>query len=222
MRHLIKLARLLAATLAAPLFASDNVVTYDFESPGEARLTPRPGPSAAGITAEPIARHNLNPDNSLYKYGDSWALAAKILSNSQTQGAYSVGQTLDNATYLSVKLTVNPGRTLSLDALSFQAAAGGETGPRAFYVFSSLTGFAAEKLLLEDRMDIGGGGALPSRTVALRDGLKDYRVPLDAPPFQNIAGGTGVEFRIYIQTATPGQSIDFDNIVLSGATGAAR
>ncbi|AHF91747.1 anchor protein [Opitutaceae bacterium TAV5] len=208
----------LAAGLAAATLPAVTLVTYDFEDTGDL-LKPDAASIATGVSAGAITLNNLGTGtgSGYYTYGSNRAIT---LLPGTAQTSYSVSTVLSNATYLSIKLTVEEGYRLSIDTLSLQAAAGGSAGThRAFYVFSDLTQFTApvgsayaNVLLFDRRNQSGFPGTLPIRS----EGLKDYSVTLTDSAFKNIAGGTEVEFRIYIQTDSIDRSVDFGNITLTG------
>lgn len=203
------------AALSTSALPAVTLVAFDFENTSNL-LAPDAANIAQGVSVQSITLNNLGSGSYNYTSPANRALA---LAPNAAQTSYSVSTVLANATYLSVKISVEEGYTLSLDSFSLQAASGGAAGThRAFYVFSSLTGFstgasAYSNVLLFDRRDVTGfPGTLPIRSA----GLKDYSVTLTDPAFRNIASGTEVEFRIYIQTDGADRSIDIGNISLAG------
>lgn len=211
------LALVIAAGFAVITLPAVTLVTYDFEDTGNL-LSPSSGISE-GLATGSLILNNVSSSGSR-SYGTNRAFY--ITPNAAITDNYSVSSTLTNGTYISLQLTVAEGYVLSLDSLGLQAASGSATGThRAFYVFSDLTGFSTGEstyshVLLYDRRNVTGfSGALP-----VYPALGDYSANLNGiSAFQSIvgaAGGTKVEFRIYIQSDGTGRSVDFGSISLNG------
>lgn len=210
-RPVLKLSLLLVSLLSVPFASAASVATWDFEgSTLDNALQSRT--ASAGVTASVVGHNNLN---NVLRNNVNYPTLALTVSPAVAQSSYGFSTAIANASYLTVSITVAEGSVLTIDGISLQAASGTSNNPdtsvRAFYVLSSLTGFAAEpaNILLQDSVADGMG----SRAT----GLSDHSVTLTSPAFQNIAGGTSVEFRIYIQTAGTTQNIEFDNISISGS-----
>ncbi len=175
-----------------------------------------PGDIALSNITEGLKGSSLHPVRLPTQYPESQAFG---FAPANAQTTYSLATTLANANYLSFTLTPEAGGALALQRLTFQAASGASTSgggsKRAFYVFSSATGFdEADVLLLDSTTEIspGVGGTLPD----VRGVFADYEVNLsDHPAFAHIS--EPVEFRIYIQTNGSTLVIDLDNVLVFGA-----
>jgi hypothetical protein len=163
----------------------------------------------AGVTATNLLKKNLtnaSPVNTVTYGGNS----AGTWTTGTAQAAINIDTTLTNANYITFSVTPIEGSSMTIESISFGAAASSNSTVRSIYLFSSATGFTASDLLLSDANALGGG------TLALRAGgvLSSYSLTLTDPAFTGITGAT--EFRIYLQTGSANQDIDFDNITLNG------
>ncbi len=123
------------------------------------------------------------------------------------ESSLSLANTLTDGTYFSFTITPSSGTDFSLTSLSFLAAAGGSSTPRAFYVFSSIDGFSASNLLLSD-----------STSGTLKVGaanLTSYSLDLSGAQYQNLT--EAVTFRIYIQSPGATSSLLFSDILVAGS-----
>lgn len=213
----MKLIRNLILAITASLWvftlSASTLVTWDFEGASNSAIL-KSYTATEGITASDVGTHNLN--NVLRNNTNYASTAVTISPATAITTGYSFSNTLNNGAYLSFSLTVAEGYSLSIDSVSLQAASGSsntsDSSVRAFYVLSSLSGFSneSEKILLQG----SNADGLPTRASGA---LKDFSTPLSSSVYQSIAGGTTVEFRLYIQAAGNTQNLEFDNFILTGS-----
>lgn len=155
------------------------------------------------VTVTPITPKNLTK-GSLTLDGEN----GRVIVFQPSRASSDPATTLSNQTYFSVIVSPKGGAPLWLDTLRFEAAAGGATATRTFRVFSSTTGFDAARELVSDT---NGGGDLVTQPQ-----LRSYTVDLKDPRFQSITAA--VEFRFYVETTAPYQTLVFDNITITGVS----
>ncbi|WP_043584464.1 hypothetical protein [Geminisphaera colitermitum] len=194
------LAAILALIPAADLRA-DDIVHYNFNTTGDAALALRD--TATGITSTAITYNNLARNST--GTGDDRLVTFAPTEGHQGNADSSAATTLTAGTYFTFTITVDPGKTLSLDSFSIDAYANAN-GNRAFYVFSDKTGFTAADVLLAK-----------SQTTGLSTTQSTFSIPLTSvTALQNLTAGQSVEFRIYVQTDNTTRTIVFDNVKLTG------
>lgn len=196
----MKTVHILSTILALTVITGRGAVLVSYDIAGETV----PEIVAPTFVDENISASDLTPNRVTLSLGAGEQLVAQLSSGFYSQSTLSVDTTLTNANYFSFTVTPDAGQMISLTNLTLQGRAGGATTPRAFYVFSSASGFSSPDLLLS--ATTGGGG--------LTTTLADYTVPLSSPEFQNLTGS--VEFRIYVQLPSGTSGVNFDNIVLNG------
>ncbi len=213
----VRLLTILAALVAAPALSAAVLVSFDMStlvgtgaSKGVAVTT-----LDSGVTSTSILKNNLSltsPVNTVL-YGGN---ASGTWTTSTAQAAINVATTLTNANYITFTVTPLEGNSMTIDSITFQAAASSNSTVRSIYLLSSATGFNASSVLVSDA-NAAGGGTLPLRSGGVL-GSYGYTVTASDPLFTDIT--TATEFRIYLQTGAAGQDIDFDNIVVNGSVSA--
>jgi len=102
--------------------------------------------------------------------------------------------------YFEFTVTPQPGISLDLAELDFQAAMGGTTTPRGFGLFSDRDNYATALVTAD----------IPT----IRPNWTQYFADLSGPLFQDLTGP--VTFRMVIYAPSSGSSIEFDNLTLFG------
>jgi len=112
-----------------------------------------------------------------------------------------------NNAYVFFTVTPNPGFALNLTGFSTQVGRGGLGGNRATYIYDSVDGFTAGGSIT-NLVTVANDATLsrPNSTTIMAD--------LTAGRYQNLTAP--IEFRFYLATDGGGQSMDFDNVVLTG------
>jgi hypothetical protein len=170
----------------------------------------------SGLTSTDLLKNNLtsaSPTNAITNYGVGTKVS--VWTTNSAQPTIDVATTLANANYITFTVAPVAGNTITLESISFQAAASSNSTPRSIYLLSSVTGFTSDAVLLS-AANAAGGGTLPLRSGGV---LGSYTYTFIQPGAVDIS--TPTEFRIYLQTGAAGQDIDFDNIVLNGTVAAA-
>lgn len=195
----LPVALALLCVLPALSFA-DTLVSYSMTGGAEAIFDATE--TSPLVTVTPITPKNLTK-GSLTLTTENGRVIVFQPSTASTDAA----TTLAIQTYFSITLSPKDGKPLRLESLRFDAAAGGATTTRTFRVFSSITGFDASRELVSDT---NGGGNLVTQPQ-----LKSYTVDLKAPRFRSVKDE--IEFRFYVETTAPYQTLVFDNITVTGA-----
>lgn len=126
--------------------------------------------------------------------------------------------------YFTFSVTANAGYEITLDSISFQAAAATSNAAanRSFYLVSetSAANFTSGSTVLLTDKTPNAGGTLPlqNATNAINTIPKDYSVSLAS--LGVIGEGETRFFRFYLQTDTASQGIAFDDIVVNGTVSA--
>lgn len=203
------------------------IVDYKMTASGQgltSAVTPAPTSVAANVVATSLANQlGAGPGGSNnYNNGTDrvsfWATASGT-STVTYAAAFSSGN------YVAFSVTANAGYAITLDSISFQAAAATSTATanRSFYLVSATSpaGFTnASPVLVSDKTP-NAGGTLPlqNATNAINTIPKDYSVSLASLGVIN--EGETRYFRFYLQTDTASQSLAFDDIVLTGTVASA-
>lgn len=176
----------------------------------------------SGLTSSNLLKNNLvnaSPINTVTNYGGSVTVGTWTTNSAQAldAGVVNMTTTLSNANYIKFTLTPEPGMQMDITSITFQAAASSNSTPRSVHLFSSVDGFTSSDVLSSAYNAAAGGGANGLTLLNLRTGgvLGSYSYIATAPEYSGII--VPVEFRIYLQTGSANQDIDFDNIVVNGA-----
>ena len=157
--------------------------------------SPNPTATASGIAASAITNGSLAtfiPD------ADNGYATAPVIQVNPPNGSTNAAAAVTNDSYF--EFTVTPDTTLNLAELTFNAGRGGAGTPRGWALRSSVDGFAAN---------------IASQDVStVRPNFSTYSADLSGAEFQNVA--TPITFRVYIYTPNSGNSIEFDDITLTG------
>ncbi len=158
----------------------------------------------AGILAVGTPSNNTVTPNSSAATAPTSAPYILFVPNSGTASSKDETTSVSTNAYLS--FTVTPADAanglLNLSSLTLKAESGGASTPRGFNVRSSVDNYAT---------DLMGTGSADIATV--RPNLVSFSANLTGAAFQNLPT---ITFRVYAYTPSTGQSIDFDDIVLSG------
>ncbi len=206
----------LAALVAAPALSAAVLVSFDMTTLVGDGATKGVGVSivADQVSSTDLLKNNLtlgSPTNTIANYGP--APEVSVWTTNTAQATLDVDQILDNANYITFTVTPEAGYSITIDSITFQAAASSNSTVRSIYLFSSATGFNSANVLASDANALGGG-TLPLRGGGVL-GSYAYNVTAEDPAFTGITGAT--EFRIYLQTGLAGQDIDLDNIIVNGS-----
>ena len=128
-------------------------------------------------------------------YGTGFVLQEVVNTTTATNAAGAVAQN----TFFQFTVTPTAGYALTLTNLSFQAGRGGSGTPRGYVVRSSVDNFAN---------NLGTADVTTARPT-----FSTYNVGLS---FTGITSAT--TFRIYTYAPTSTQSVEYDNITLSGTS----
>jgi hypothetical protein len=152
----------------------------------------------ANVTASStVSGPNMVQDYSLPDYGQQ-VLRAAITNTATPDEASAVSA----GSYWGFTVQPNSGFRMNFSSLTFDVARGGAATPRTWYLYSSVGGFTA-------------GSAIASADVQTqRPTLTPVSVPLTSAQFQGLTNP--VEFRMYMSTPATGQSLEFDNVTLTG------
>ncbi len=159
--------------------------------------------SAPGFVAEGFSATNLTVNNTTLAYASTHGVDSQGIRPAEgyTQATVNLATTLTNATYVYFTLTPDSATPYSLASLDFGAYAAGSS-LRSFYIFSSATGYTADKVLLSETYNATSADVI------------NYSIDLsNIAAFQDITGS--VTFRIYVQTNSTTASINFSNITLT-------
>lgn len=130
-------------------------------------------------------------------------------------GALTPAGSLGAGKYFEFSITPDAGTAVDLTSLTFNAAKGGSTGTRGFFVRSSADAYAGTLAAL------GAPTALVANDVGynLATGRPTYTavtIDLSAPAFQNLTPGTPLTFRFFTFASTSGNSVDIDDLSING------
>lgn len=122
-----------------------------------------------------------------------------VLEAYSAPGAISAASALATNSYFDIILSATPGNSLHLDSLNFDAAKGGASDPRGYFVRSSVNGFSSD--IFSTNLT-SGANAAPAP------------VSIDLSSFGNLSS---VEFRVFVWVPDfQLNSIDFRNLSLMG------
>lgn len=146
-----------------------------------------------------------------------WNTTNANSGNTTFANAFSVGN------FVTFSVTANSGFNVTLDSISFQAAAATSTATvnRAFHLVSetSAGAFSASSTVLLSDKTSNAGGTMPLQNATATNTVpKDYSVSLSS--LAVVSEGTTRFFRFYIQADSAGQGIAFDDIVVNGTVSA--
>jgi len=202
---LTSLSLLFAASLHADVLAQ-----YDMETSGSRHIA---STVATDVTAGNLTGNNLNAPSSFILSsvpggsGDDYIAWSRSAGIARTD---AIGVIADG-TFFSFTLTPDAGRTISLDSITFDAAAGtGGPSNRQFYLFADKTTYTSGNVLAS-ASTIAGSPLLPYNTTTFDQG---FFADLTGSAFQNITDS--VTFRVYIATPNVSQNVGFDNITING------
>lgn len=179
-------------------YSQADIVGYDFGTAlGAATETLSPTSIDPLVSATAVTNGGLSTfSTQLADYGQP-VLQVSPPDNSTTTGALAVA----NDSYFSFTVTPNSGFLLDLTSLDFDAARGGGNPNRGWELRSSLDSFTAT---------LGTDTMIPTQ----RPNFTSYSANLGASTFDAISGP--VEFRIYTFSESTGNSVEYDNIKLTG------
>lgn len=115
---------------------------------------------------------------------------------------------LANDTYWFFTVTPNVGFRLNLTGFSTQVGRGGLGGNRATYIYDSIDGFT-------EGASITKLETVANDTTLTRPNSTIISASLTAARYQNLTGA--ITFRAYVVTDGGGQSMDFDDVTLTGS-----
>jgi hypothetical protein len=211
-RSLLALA---VCSAVSPAARAQNVAFWDFGTmnlPGQ-NTWPQFAPSTSNpnltITNIQIGSGNFNMevDSPTGTGGVTYptapfnrAFAPTVVSNTEAAG-------LANDVYFFFTITPNPGFALKLSGFSTQVGRGGAGGNRATYIYDDIDGFTA------------GASITKLETIAndltlTRPNSATITADLTAARYQNLTAP--ITFRAYVVTDGAGQSMDFDNVTVTG------
>jgi len=115
-------------------------------------------------------------------------------------GSTTEASAIANNRYFEFTVEIDLGQSLDLMTLAMDAARGGGATQRGFAFYTSLDGFA----------DAIHSGYIPAQ----RPNFTHYEFDLSGSPYQDLTGS--VDFRFYVYSPSAGNTVEFDNIVLTG------
>jgi hypothetical protein len=190
---------------------ADVLAQYDMETSGS-RIV-------ASTVISDITSSNLVGSNNL-KAPASFTLASVDAADDYIAWSRNAGSAQTTAegviadnTYFSFTLTPEVGKSITIDSISFDVAAG-TAGPsdRQFYLFADKSGYLSGNVLFSASTEIGSP-LLPYNTTTFD---QNFSITLSGnSAFQNITDS--VTFRLYIATPTNSQNIGFDDITVNGS-----
>ena len=193
----------LQSELAQPV--PETLVEYNMQTSGSRTVASF---VVASITATDLTGNELDspPGDQQNPVGDYYTTWSP-----DTGGGSTAADALAVNSYVTLTVTPEPGKWLTLDSLSFKVFAA-TTGPstRQLYVFSDKTGY------------VNGGELLTASTTS-----GTPRIPYNTSPGQtftiDLSGGNAfvditdsVTFRVYIQMPYAGQNLAFDDVTIKG------
>jgi hypothetical protein len=116
----------------------------------------------------------------------------------------TLSSSVSNNRYFEFTVTPAAGVELDLDTLTFDVGRGGSSAARGFGLFTSETGFAlGDEIFLEPGVP------------AQRPNMTSYSIDLSGMDFQGLTAP--ITFRFNVFAPGTGQSLEFDNIQLTGS-----
>ena len=189
---------------------ADVLAQYDMETSGSRIVA---STVISDITSSDLVGNNLNTPSSFtlasVDAADDYIAWSRNAGSAQTTAE---GVIADN-TYFSFTLTPEVGKSITIDSISFDVAAG-TAGPsdRQFYLFADKSGYLSGNVLFSASTEIGSP-LLPYNTTTFD---QNFSITLSGnSAFQNITDS--VTFRLYIATPTNSQNIGFDDITVNGS-----
>lgn len=211
----LRVATLAVCAVVAPAARSQNVAFWDFGTnnlPGQ-NTGPQFSPtiSNANLMVTDIqvgsGNFNMEVDSPGGTGGVTYptspfnrAFNQNIVSNTEAAG-------LANDAYFFFTITPNPGFMLNLTGFSTQVGRGGAGGNRATYIYDSIDGFTAGASIT--RLE-----TLANDLTLTRPNSTTIMADLSAARYQNLT--SPITFRAYVVTDGGGQSMDFDNVTITG------
>jgi hypothetical protein len=189
---------------------ADVLAQYDTETSGSRIVA---STVISDITSSNLVGNNLNAPASFtlanVDAADDYIAWSRNAGSAQTT---AVGVIADN-TYFSFTLTPDAGKSITIDSISFDVAAG-TAGPsdRQFYLFADKSGYLSGNVL-SSASTVIGSPLLPYNTTTFD---QNFSITLSGnSAFQNITDS--VTFRLYIATPNNSQNIGFDDITVNGS-----
>ena len=209
-----QLIRAIALTSIGVFFSAslqaDVLAQYDMETNGSRVVA---STVISDITSSNLVGNNLNAPASFTLANvdntDDYITWSRAAGSAQTD----VLGVLADSTYFSFTLTHDAGKSISIDSISFDGAAG-TAGPsdRQFYLLSDKTTYTSGNVL-SSASTVTGSPLLPYNTTTFD---QNFSVTLSGnSAFQNITDS--VTFRLYIATPENSQNIGFDDITVNGS-----
>jgi hypothetical protein len=209
-----QLIRAIALTSIGVFFSAslqaDVLAQYDMETNGSRVVA---STVISDITSSNLVGNNLNAPASFTLANvdntDDYITWSRAAGSAQTD----VLGVLADSTYFSFTLTPDAGKSISIDSISFDGAAGtAEPSDRQFYLLSDKTTYTSGNVL-SSASTVTGSPLLPYNTTTFD---QNFSVTLSGnSAFQNITDS--VTFRLYIATPTNSQNIGFDDITVNGS-----
>ena len=169
-----------------------NLLIYAFTG-----STLNPTTTASGLTGSAATNGSLT---SIDQFNDGWASDPELVAcppASTTTAALAV----TNNSYWYFTATPNSGEKISLATLTLKAGRGGSSTPRGLKIRSSIDSYAAD--LYSHTIDT----AIPTWSA--------ISIDLSGAGFQNLTAA--ITFRFYVWCPTNSNSLDSDDITLTGA-----
>jgi len=168
-----------------------TLLQYAFTAGTDAATTTASGLSGSVVTNVGCSYFDHNGD-------DGWASAPVLICNPATD-AISAATAVSTGSYWYFTATADAGQFLNLATLTLNAGRGGASTPRGIKVRSSIDSYAAD--LYSADLDT----ATPTWTAV--------NIDLSGAAFQVLSA---ITFRIYIWAPTTSNSVDEDDITLTG------
>jgi hypothetical protein len=192
---LLALAAGLVIVTPAP---AQQIVQFNFDNTTATSTTAAPSSMNPNVTATSIVSGpNLVQDYSLPDYTQQ-VLRAEVNPAVTADEASAV----TTGTYWGFTVQPNTGFRMNFTNLTFDAARGGGSTPRTWYLYSSAGGFTS------------GNAIATADVLTQRPTLSPFTVDLSGAMFQGLTGP--LEFRMYVSTPGNGQSLEFDNVTFNG------
>jgi hypothetical protein len=194
---------------------AQNVAFWDF---GTANLPGQnTGPQFAPSTSNPnltitniqvgSANFNMEVDSPTGTGGATYPSAPFNRAFNQTVTSATEADGLTNDAYFFFTITPNPGFALNLTGFSTQVGRGGAGGNRATYIYDDKDGFTVGASITKLE-------TLANDLTLTRPNSAVIMADLTAARYQNLTAP--ITFRAYVVTDAGGQSMDFDNVTITG------
>lgn len=187
-------AAALSLTVVSSLTAA-TLVEYDFTS-----VSLTPSLVSSGLSASNV---NFTGSSASHNTGVIVGMWANSITVDRGAGATSPTSAFTSDSYLQFDFGVDPGVTVNLSSLEFEAASLWSPDPSGSYweVRSSADGYSSI---------LGNGSQLSSALT-----WTTYSVDLSAPDFQSLT--SGLNFRLYLSDSVGNPSQAFDSLTLNGS-----